>query len=66
MSTTLKYHPCINKLTGHLGTITKELKGNSKFPDQWGIVWEKPGHYFWNDKENILILGGEIQNQIIN
>lgn len=46
---------CIHKESGHTGTITKEMKGNHLFPDQWGINWDKPGHYYWNDKEKIQI-----------
>jgi hypothetical protein len=61
---------CIHIETGHIGKITKELKGNDKFPDQWGIYWygglegaehaekiKKLGSLpYWNDKDKIIII----------
>ena len=53
---------CRHKETGKEGIIKAELKGNSNFPDQWGIHWtfqydsKTPNHYYWNDKDSIEIL----------
>jgi hypothetical protein len=53
---------CKHKITGQEGIIKGELKGNDKFPDQWGIYWtfqynsEIPNHYYWNDQQDIEII----------
>lgn len=51
---------CEHIETGAIGIIKNELKGNGKFPDQWGIYWIKKAnsgkfgnHYYWNDKNLI-------------
>lgn len=53
---------CEHKETGAKGIINKEMKGNDKFPDQWGIFWTSGAnhgkygtHSYWNDKDKIKI-----------
>ena len=45
--------------SGHLGIINREMEGNEKFPDQWGVFWlggkRLIPSYYWNDKNLIWI-----------
>lgn len=54
---------CKHIESGHIGKIKRELKGNDKFPDQWGIYWdsgkqikEKGLCHYWQDQNKIICL----------
>jgi len=62
---------CIHTDYEYIGEIRGELKGNGKFPDQWGIFWyggrqlDKLPYHYWNDKDKIVIITEEDRNDFM-